>query len=452
MQSNHSVFAMSPWIQKRFVRFGERPALAGSFGKISYVNLARLIDDAKVDLAALKLTGPTAFALVGEQGPASIAWLIALAAHHHFIVPLAGDVAEHPKKLAQVHVQWIVVLDGAKWNLLPRVNEAPAPRFLHGLIADHHAGLILFSSGTSGTPKAMVQDFELLLNSYEPRRESHLTIIAMLGSDHIGGINTLLSTLSAGALLIIPESRTPQCVAEAIRLHQVAVLPATPTFLNLLLVSGETNLSSLRLITYGTEPMPESLLHRLRETFPQARFTQTFGTSETGILKTSSPNPDSTFISIDDENVEWKIINDELWLRSKTQVPGYLNASNEAFTADGWFCTGDRVEQGPNNTLRVLGRTGELINVGGEKVMPTEVESAILNTPGVIDCRVFGEKNSIVGQTVTAEVVAQNAEDPEKLRALIRVTCRSTLSAYKVPTRINFVHSIISARLKKLRP
>ncbi len=443
---------MSAWILERFKTFKDRPALAGPFGEVSYTDLLQLVDVADRELGALNLKGPTAFAIIGEQSPALVAWLVALAAHQHFIVPLAGDAAEHPKKLAQVHVQWIVFLDGLKWKLLPRVDESAAPSFLGYLVEKKHAGLILFSSGTSGTPKAMVQDFTILWETYRARRESHLPIIAMMGGDHIGGINTLLGALSAGALLVVPESRAPRCVAEAIRKHGVIVLPATPTFLNLLLVSGETHLPSLRLITYGTEPMPLILLHRLRETFGHARLIQTFGTSETGILKISSPNPDSTFISIDDENVEWKIINDELWLRSKTQVPGYLNASNEAFTDDGWFRTGDRVERGPGNTLCVLGRTGELINVGGEKVMPTEVESAILNTPGVIDCRVFGEKNSIVGQTVAAEVVAQSAEDPEKLRALIRVTCRSTLSAYKVPTRINFVPSIVSTRLKKLRP
>ena len=443
---------MSSWILERFSSFADQPALAGTFGRVSYAELAKLVGVANKELAALKLSGPTAFALVGEQGPASVAWLIALATQHHFIVPLAGDANEHPKKLAQIHVRWIVVLDGLSWKLFPRVDETAAPDFLKGLIEKKHAGLILFSSGTSGAPKAMVQDFEILLDTYESRRESRLTIIAMLGSDHIGGINTLLGTLSAGAFLAIPASRSPQMVAETIRLHRVAVLPATPTFLNLLLVSGETYLPTLRLITYGTEPMPESLLHRLREAFPQVRFTQTFGTSETGILKTSSPDPDSTFLSIDDENVEWKIIDNELWLRTKTQVQGYLNSSNEAFTADGWFRTGDRVEAGPNHTLRVLGRFGEQINVGGEKVMPTEVESTILKVPGAIDCRVFGEKSAIIGQTVAAEVVAQNTQDLEKLRASIRATCRSVLSAYKVPTRINFTNSITAARLKKLRP
>jgi acyl-coenzyme A synthetase/AMP-(fatty) acid ligase len=443
---------MSSWILERFSSFANRPALAGAFGRVSYAELGELVREANKELAALKLTGPTAFALVGEQSPASVAWSIALAAQHHFVVPLAGDATEHAKKLAQIHVRWIVVLDGLTWKLFPRVDETAAPSFLQTLIEKNHAGLVLFSSGTSGVPKAMVQDFEVLLDTYKTRRESHLAIIAMLGGDHIGGINTLFGTLCAGAFLVIPANRTPQCVADAIRQHHVVVLPATPTFLNLLLVSGETHLPSLRLITYGTEPMPESLLLRLRENFTQVRFTQTFGTSETGILKTSSPNPDSTFLSIDDASVEWKIIDNELWLRTKTQVQGYLNSSNEVFTSDGWFRTGDKVEVGPNRTLRVLGRLGEQINVGGEKVMPTEVESIILKVPGVIDCRVFGEKSAIIGQTVAAEVVAQNTQDLEKLRASIRATCRSVLSAYKVPTRINFTNSITAARLKKLRP
>ena len=79
----------------------------------------------------------------------------------------------------------------------------------------------------------------------------------------------------------------PADVAAAIARHRVAVLPASPTFLNLLLAAGVTaDLTSLRVITYGTEPMPESLLARLKATFPQVRFIQTFGTSETGITHT----------------------------------------------------------------------------------------------------------------------------------------------------------------------
>jgi acyl-CoA synthetase (AMP-forming)/AMP-acid ligase II len=196
--------------------------------------------------------------------------------------------------------------------------------------------------------------------------------------------------------------------------------------------------------------MPESLLARLKAAFPRVRFIQTFGTSETGITRTESPEAGSTFLRFEDPNLEWKIIDDELWLRSRTQIAGYLNASNECFTTDGWFRTGDKVEQGPNGTIRVLGRMGEMINVGGEKLMPAEVESVVLSIPGVTDCRARGEPNALTGQTIVVDVVASDT-DQEALRAAIRSACREHLARHKTPTRVNFVLSVSGERMKKTR-
>jgi acyl-coenzyme A synthetase/AMP-(fatty) acid ligase len=297
----------------------------------------------------------------------------------------------------------------------------------------------------------MVQNLNTLLATYEERHASRLPVLALLGFDHIGGFNTLFGALSAGAPVVVPATRSPADVALAIAAHHVAVLPTTPTFLNLLLAAEVTaDLSSLRVITYGTEPMPESLLLRLKAAFPQARFIQTFGTSETGITHTVSPEPGSTFLRFEDPQLEWKVVDDELWLRSRTQVAGYLNASNERFTADGWFRTGDKVEQGPDGTLRILGRTGETINVGGEKLMPGEVESVVLTVPGVTDCRVRGEAHPLTGQTVAVDVVSFTS-DQEALRAAIRIACRERLARHKIPTRVTFVPSVSGERMKKTR-
>jgi acyl-coenzyme A synthetase/AMP-(fatty) acid ligase len=297
----------------------------------------------------------------------------------------------------------------------------------------------------------MVQDFGKLLASYESRHESDLAMLAFLGFDHIGGLNTLFNTLAAGSLLAVPTSRSPADVAATIARHHVAILPASPTFLNLLLAAGVTgDLASLRVITYGTEPMPESLLVRLKAAFPRVRFIQTFGTSETGITRTVSPEAGSTFLRFEDPDIEWKVIDDELWLRSRTQIAGYLNASNERFTPDGWFRTGDKVEQGPNGAIRILGRMGEMINVGGEKLMPAEVESVVLGVPGVADCRVHGEAHPLTGQTVAVDVVSFTT-DQEALRSAIRIACRERLARHKIPTRVTFVPSVSGERMKKTR-
>jgi acyl-coenzyme A synthetase/AMP-(fatty) acid ligase len=435
----------------RLTSYAAKPALAGTWGVVSYAELGALVDQARGELAQLRLEHPTVFGLVGEHGPAPAAWLLALAEAGHFVAPLAGNAAEHPAKLALINAQWLVAAGARDWKLLPRVDEPSAHPLFARLREQGAPGLILFSSGTSGAPKAMIQDFGKLLASYETRHASDLAMLALLGFDHIGGLNTLFNALASGALLAVPPSRSPAEVAATIARHRVAILPASPTFLNLLLAAGVTDqLASLRVITYGTEPMPESLLARLKAAFPRVRFIQTFGTSETGITPTVSPEAGSTFLRFADPELEWKVVADELWLRSRTQVAGYLNAGNERFTADGWFRTGDKVEQGPNGTLRILGRMGEMINVGGEKLMPAEVESVVLTVPGVTDCRVRGEAHPLTGQTVAVDVVAA-AADQEALRSAIRVACRERLARHKIPTRVNFVPSVSGERMKKVR-
>jgi acyl-coenzyme A synthetase/AMP-(fatty) acid ligase len=435
----------------RFTAYSVKPALAGTWGIVTYAELSAQIAKAREDLASLKIDRPTVFGLIGEHGPAAAAWLFALSEAGHFVAPLSGNAAEHPAKLALINAQWIIVTEAKEWKILPRVDEPSAHPLFKQLSDQGSPGLVLFSSGTSGAPKAMVQDLGKLLASYESRRESDLAMLALLGFDHIGGLNTLFNTLAAGSLLAVPLSRSPADVAATIARHRVAILPASPTFLNLLLAAGLTaELASLRVITYGTEPMPESLLARLKAAFPRVRFIQTFGTSETGITRTESPEAGSTFLRFEDPNLEWKVVDDELWLRSRTQIAGYLNASNERFTEDGWFRTGDKVEQGPNGTLRILGRMGEMINVGGEKLMPAEVESVVLGIPGVTDCRVRGEPHPLTGQTVVVDVVTADA-DHEALRAAIRSACRERLARHKTPTRVTFVPSVSGERMKKTR-
>ena len=420
---------------------------------MTYAELAAQIAAARAALAALGLARPACFAVVGGHGPAATAWLLALADEGHVVVPLAGNLAEHPARLAEVGARWVVAVEGREARLLPRVAEPKEHAPIQALAERGAAGLVLFSSGTSGRPKAMVQDFTKLLATYRERRPSGLPVLALLGFDHIGGLNTLLGALAAGALVAVPADPSVGSAAAAIARHRVAVLPATPTFLNLLLAAGipAAELASLRVITYGTEPMPESLLGRLRAAFPRVRFIQTFGTSETGIFRTVSPDPGSTFLRFDDPALEWKVVADELWLRSRTQVDGYLNATNERFTSDGWFRTGDRVELRADGALRILGRLGEQINVGGEKLMPAEVEAVLLGVPGVRDCRVAGEPSAVTGQTVVAAVVLAPGHDEESVRAALRQACRARLARHKVPTKVRFVAAVAGDRLKKSR-
>ena len=130
-----------------------------------------------------------------------------------------------------------------------------------------------------------------------------------------------------------------------------------------------------------------------------------------------------------------------------------MNHNMENFTPDGWFKTGDLVQKTPDGFLRIIGRTKEIINVGGEKVLPIEVESIIMEIDGIEDCVVFGIPNSITGQMVATEVVIKSKEfDVVEIKRNIKEYCASKLDKYKVPVKIYPVENLtVSERFKKIR-
>ena len=301
----------------------------------------------------------------------------------------------------------------------------------------------------------MLHDLDTLMEGYRGRKVKDINTLIFLTFDHIGGIDTMLRILSIGGTITIPASRQPEEVSGLVEKYRVNVLPSSPTFLNLLLLSGlhqKYDLSSLKIIAFGAEPMPESLLLRLRELFPDIELQQKFGTSETNAIRVKSRSNDSLFMKLDDPNLEHKVIDGELWLKSKTQVLGYLNASMESFTEDGWFKTGDLVESADDGYIKIIGRNKEVINVGGEKVLPSEVESVLLEMDEFSDVMVYAEENQITGQSVAVEVVPKQEIDKREAKKAIRKFCKGKLINYKIPTKITIVDQTnYGDRFKKIR-
>jgi acyl-CoA synthetase (AMP-forming)/AMP-acid ligase II len=200
------------------------------------------------------------------------------------------------------------------------------------------------------------------------------------------------------------------------------------------------DLSSLRMITYGTEPMPEHTLKRLHELLPDVALQQTYGLSELGILQSKSREPDSLWMKVGGEGFETRIVDGVLQIKARSSMLGYLNAPSP-FTEDGWFDTKDLVEV-DGDYIRILGRQTDIINVGGEKVYPVEVESVIQELDAVAEVTVYGEKNAITGNVVCADVTAAaplDSSQEKELIALVRQHCRERLHRYKVPLRVNIV-------------
>jgi len=265
----------------------------------------------------------------------------------------------------------------------------------------------------------------------------------------------LLSTFAYhGTAICLPE-RTTEVVCRVIEQSRATLLPTTPTFLNLLIASAtykSSDLSSIRLITYGTELMPEATLSKVHAIFPNAQIKQTYGLSELGVLRSKSEDDGSVWVKVGGAGFEVKVIDGVLWVRSEANMVGYLNAPSP-FDADGWMCTGDQVEV-KGEYIRFLGRKSEIINVGGQKVFPVEVETVLLQDANVREATVFGVKHPLMGQVAHARVSLYRPEEPELLTERLRMLCLTQLAKYKVPLRFIMVDEEAQhgARFKKIRP
>jgi acyl-CoA synthetase (AMP-forming)/AMP-acid ligase II len=204
------------------------------------------------------------------------------------------------------------------------------------------------------------------------------------------------------------------------------------------------------MITYGTEVMPAATLTRLHQVLPGVRLHQTYGLSELGILRSKSRSDDSLWVRVGGEGYETRVVDGLLEIKAASAMLGYLNAESP-FTSDGWFRTGDAVEV-DGEWLQFLGRRSELINVGGEKVWPAEVESVIAAMDGVLDVAVRGEPNRLLGSAVAARVHLATGEDRAAFRRRMREHCRGRLADWKVPQRVEVVDEpLVTARFKRER-
>lgn len=393
----------------------------------------------------------------------SICMLLALANNKNIVIPIT-NITEKSMLSIEEYCNPKYRLSTNKKLLINKIEvnknnvEQPSNSYLNELKKSKESGLVLLSSGSTGKPKAILHSLDKLLASKViDRKARKLKTILFLLFDHIGGLNTVFNVLFSGGIAVNPKERTPLGVSEAIDKYKANILPTSPTFLNLLMMSRSQekyDFSSIRLITYGTESMPESLLLRARKVFPKARLLQTFGTSETGIAKTTSKSSNSTEFKFNDPNMKYKIVEGELYLKSNTQFLDYLNGEGtDNITSNGWFKTGDMVEEFEGGYLKIVGRKSEVINVGGEKVLPLELESILLESPMISDCMVYGRNNVITGQSVNIDVkAAQTDISRSEIRQHILEFLKGKVDRFKLPTKINLVEDIgITERFKKLR-
>jgi len=414
------------------------PFLIHANGSLKFDEVA---NQQHVDLTEVK--SGDVVALIGDFNPQSILTLLQLIDKNVILVPLTVDTrAQHEYFFESALVD--VVIEGDK---VKRLSHSQTHELIDELRAKEHAGLVLFSTGTTGRPKAILHDLKLFMQRFETPRPTLKTINFLL-FDHIGGLNTLLHTLFNKGTVVAPKSRSVEDILTTCAEHEIEVLPTTPTFLRMMLMSGlipDSVPKSLRIITYGTERMDQPTLDALCELLPNVEFRQTFGMSELGIVRVKSESSNSLFMKVGGEGVETRVVDNVLEIRSQTRMLGYLNAESP-FDDEGWYNTKDIVEV-RDGYYKVTGRTSEVINVGGLKFMASEVERVALQYEHVELAKAEAKPNPITGQHV--ELTVQAASNGEVDKVGLKTFLAAQLPNHMMPKRIRVASVSVGHRFKR---
>ncbi|HQB28168.1 MAG TPA: fatty acid--CoA ligase family protein [Paludibacter sp.] len=300
--------------------------------------------------------------------------------------------------------------------------------------------ITLFTSGTTGIPKKVSHDFKSITRFVKVSERNKNSIWGFAyNPTHMAGIQVFFQALLNGNSIIRLFGLDTQGIYAEIKNNGITHISATPTFYRLLLPCLET-FPSVERITSGGEKFNEKTFKQLKSIFPNAKITNVYASTEAGTLFASQN--DIFSIRPEFENLI-RIENNELLIHRS------LMGSTDA-EIDEWYHTGDVIDMVTKDPLkfRFVNRKSEMINVGGYKVNPTEVEEALLALPGIKNVRIYPKSNSILGNIICCEVVRSSNQITE---SSIRAFLQSRIQEYKIPRVIRFVEELSTTRTGKLK-
>ncbi|WP_303540952.1 class I adenylate-forming enzyme family protein [Sphingomonas natans] len=325
--------------------------------------------------------------------------------------------------------------------------------------SEEDTAMIIFTSGTSGVPKAVVLSHRAVLARLHmtlhvtrklPHQidESAHDVTLLTGPlFHVGSMQALLRAVVVGDTIVLSKGRyDPKDVMELIERHKVNRWNAVPTMVSRLLDHpdvGGRDLSSLRSISIGGAPVHAELMQRMRTCLPSVspRIPTGYGLTENGGQATAAAGSEDIaklgstgrpLPCVEISFLEHPGLPDgEILLRSPTQMSGYFGIDESPIDADGWLHTGDLGRLDEDGQLWITGRSKEMIIRGGENIAPVAVERALMTVPGVVEAVVFGIPHADLGEEVMAVVVTEGDLTVDEIRTRLR----STLASFAVPTR-----------------
>lgn len=300
--------------------------------------------------------------------------------------------------------------------------------------------IVLFTSGTTGLPKQVSHSFESITRFVRKKDKSSVDKWGFsYNPTHMAGIQVFFQALINGDSIIRLFGLSKEQILESINEFSITHISATPTFYRLLLPINEKYESIIRL-TSGGEKFDDRAIELINKAFPNAKITNVYASTEAGTLLASNGNEFT--IKTQFEKLI-KIQDNELLIHKSLMGLSDL-------IKDDWYKTGDLVEIISENpiTFKFISRKNEMINVGGYKVNPLEVEDIIRNIDGVIDVRVYAKKNSVLGNIICSEIVLS---DKDLNESYIRNQLQNKLQEFKIPRMIRFVDALSTTRSGKIK-
>lgn len=331
----------------------------------------------------------------------------------------------------------------------------------------------LFTSGSTGRPALVSHSLASLIRGVRVSPAHHHDVWAFAyNPTHVAGVQVFLQALANLNTLVDVTALDRDAIFGAMRRHKVSHISATPTFYRLLLPCDQP-LDGVRRVVLGGEASDERLHAELSRVFPAATLRNIYASTEAGSLLVSTgetfgvPTPWADAMTVRDGRLH-------IHRRLMAEFPG-------PWVDDQWYDTGDRVETVEERPwrFRFVGRGSDLVNVGGYKVNPLEVEAVLGEHARVEEVRVFGRKNSVMGHILCAEVVLakvdsrlqteeggsdlprkgvrnakdrgeQTIDDGQLTEAALRAFAAERLQNFKIPRLIRFVDKVATTRTGKL--
>jgi len=384
---------------------------------------------------------------------ASFALLAALDALACDVFLFAGDLRDEAAVELGERLRLAAVLDADRSHTEVRSLRGEAP-------GSGASSLAILTSGTTGAPKAVRHTWTSLLRPIRRRPELAGSAWLLCYRPHLyAGLQVALQCLATGGRLVIPRpGAEPGEIARAARDAEVRFASATPSWWRRLLLLADPALVSaipLEQITVGGECADQRTLDWLRRAFPAARLVHIYATTELGRCFSVSDGragfPARLLDAPTPDGVELRVESGELVVRSANAMQRYDAWGGARGEGGRWFRTGDLVERHGDRMLFV-GRRSDLINVGGAKVNPSQVERAIEAVAGVRDSRVFPRPSSLMGQLVACEIAVAPGHEPAHVIAAVHAHCRTVLAPHERPRLVQVVGQVATSPAgKKVR-